>query len=167
MFENYTFTGASELIHWGLVTPYGVGDLGQHWLRKWLVAWRHQAITWTNVDLSWVRSSGIHLSAFLQEIPQPSVTKIHLKIIHLKFHSNFPGTNELSDVIQMLSQCCWNQVFWSLIFHEQHNVRPRSLTFLFRNVTPGIISMILICFHLVFKFTTVYCRKNGYNIMQY
>ena len=36
--------------HWGLVTPYGDVDLGQHWLRYWLVAWRHQAITWTNVD---------------------------------------------------------------------------------------------------------------------
>ena len=24
---------------------------GQHWLRLWSVAWRHQAITWTNVDL--------------------------------------------------------------------------------------------------------------------
>ena len=27
-------------------------DLGQHWLAYWLVAWQHQAITWTNVDLS-------------------------------------------------------------------------------------------------------------------
>ena len=22
-----------ELTHWGLVTPYGIGDLGQHWFR--------------------------------------------------------------------------------------------------------------------------------------
>ena len=44
---------SSFLTHWGLVTPYGIGDLGQHW--------RHQAITWTNVDLSSVRSGGIHL----------------------------------------------------------------------------------------------------------
>ena len=28
----------------GLVTPHGDVELGQHWLRKWLVAWRHQAI---------------------------------------------------------------------------------------------------------------------------
>ena len=35
-----------------LVTPSGVIDLSQHWLRIWLVAWRHQAITWANVDLS-------------------------------------------------------------------------------------------------------------------
>ena len=61
-----------SLTHCGLVTPYDDRDLGQHWFRKWLVAWWHQAITWTNVDLSSVRSSGIHLSAILQEMHQPS-----------------------------------------------------------------------------------------------
>ena len=40
-------------------------------------AWGHQTITWTNVDLSSVRSSDI----ILQEIPQAVVTKISLKII--------------------------------------------------------------------------------------
>ena len=33
--------------------------------------------------------------AISQEIPQPSITKICLKITCLKFHSNFPGANEL------------------------------------------------------------------------
>ena len=47
------------LTHWGLVMPFGDLDLGQHWFRWWLVA----VITWTNVDLSSVRSSGIHLRA--------------------------------------------------------------------------------------------------------
>ena len=45
----------------GLVTLYGDRELGQHWLREWMVTWRHQAITWTNVDLSSVRSGDIHL----------------------------------------------------------------------------------------------------------
>ena len=36
-------------------------DLGQHWPRQWPVAWRHQAITWTIVDLPLIRSSDIHL----------------------------------------------------------------------------------------------------------
>ena len=36
--------------HW-IVMPHGDTDLGQHWLRSWLVTGRHQAITWTNVDL--------------------------------------------------------------------------------------------------------------------
>ena len=56
------------LTHCGLVTPYGDRDL-----------------TWTNVDLSSVRSSGIHLIAILQEMPQPSVTEIRLKINYLNF----------------------------------------------------------------------------------
>ena len=83
------------LTHWGLVTPYGDRDLGQHRIRYWLVAWRHQAITWTNVDLSSVRPSDIHLRASPQEIPLPSITEIIWKIKYLKFNSNFPGANEL------------------------------------------------------------------------
>ena len=46
--------------------PYGNMDLGQHWLIYWLIAWWHQAIT--NVDLSSVRSSDIHLKAISQEM---------------------------------------------------------------------------------------------------
>ena len=84
------------LTHWGLVTPHGDRELSQPWLRKWLVAWRHQAITWTNVDWSSVKSSDIHVRAISQEMPQPSITKICLKITCLKFHSYFPGANELS-----------------------------------------------------------------------
>ena len=75
-----------ELTHWGLVTPYGDRDLGQHWLRQWLVAWRHQAITWTNVDLSSVRSCDIPLGAISQKISQPSIIVIGLKSTHRKFH---------------------------------------------------------------------------------
>ena len=66
------------LTHWGLVKPFGDIDLGQHWLRYWLVAWRHQAITWTNVDLSSARSSYIHLMVNLREIHPPSVKSVKL-----------------------------------------------------------------------------------------
>ena len=76
----------TALTHCGLVKPYGNRDLGQHWLRQWLVAWQHQAITWTNVDWSSVKFSDIHIRAISQEVPQPSVTKIHLKITYLWFH---------------------------------------------------------------------------------
>ena len=41
-------------------------------------AWQHQAITWTNVDLSALMSSGIHPRA-ISEIPQPSVNDINAK----------------------------------------------------------------------------------------
>ena len=44
----------SILTHRGLVMPYGIGDFGQHW--------RHQAFTWTDVDLSSVGSCGMHSS---------------------------------------------------------------------------------------------------------
>ena len=33
------------LTHCGLVVPYGGINLGQHWLRYWLPAWWHQAMT--------------------------------------------------------------------------------------------------------------------------
>ena len=39
--------------------------------------------------------SDIHMKAISQEMPQPPVTKIHLKITYLNLHSNFPGANEL------------------------------------------------------------------------
>ena len=42
-----------------------------------------------------MKSSDIHIRAISQEIPQLSITKIHLKIPYLKFHTNFPGANEL------------------------------------------------------------------------
>ena len=49
--------------HCGLVTPYVNIDLGQHWLKQWLGAWWHQAMTWNNVDFSLLRFSGIHQRA--------------------------------------------------------------------------------------------------------
>ena len=57
---------------------------------------RHQAITWTNVDSTSVRSSDIHLRASSQEITQPSITEIIRKIKYLKLDLNFPGANELT-----------------------------------------------------------------------
>ena len=82
----------SLLTHCGPVTPYGDRDLGQHWLRQWLVAWRHQAITWIIADLSSVRLNDIHHRAISQGMPQPSNTKACLKITYLKYHSNVQGS---------------------------------------------------------------------------
>ena len=67
--------------------------LGQHWFRYWLGAVRHQSITWASVDSSSVRSSDTPLRAVRQI--QPSITKISLKIVHLKFYQNLPRDNEL------------------------------------------------------------------------
>ena len=62
------------------MTPYGDINLGQ-------------AITWTNVDLSSVRSNDIYLMAILQDVPQLSITEFSLKIAYATFHSNLPGDN--------------------------------------------------------------------------
>ena len=97
-----------SLIHCGLVTPYGEIDLGQHWLRQWLVAWQHQAITWTNVDLSSGSSNDIHLRVISQDIPQPWNTYINLEIIFLKCYSNLPEANELN------SCTFWNDLMEAL-----------------------------------------------------
>ena len=57
-----------------------------------LFAWQHQAITWTNFDWSSAKSNDIRIRAISQEMSQPSITEIRLKITYLKFHYNFPGT---------------------------------------------------------------------------
>ena len=41
----------------------------------------------------------MHIRAISQEMPQPSITKICLKITCLKFHSNFPGAIEYQSLI--------------------------------------------------------------------
>ena len=61
----YILTFSCKWTHCGLVKPIGDINCGQHWLRWWLVAWRHKAFTWTNVDISLVRFCGIHLRAEL------------------------------------------------------------------------------------------------------
>ena len=43
-----------------------------------------------------MKPSDIHIRAISQKMPQPSITRMCLKITCLKFHSNFPGANELS-----------------------------------------------------------------------
>ena len=52
--------------HCGLVTLYDNMINLHHWYRWRLDAWRHQAITWTNVDLKVAR--GIHLRTISHEM---------------------------------------------------------------------------------------------------
>ena len=54
-----------------MAKPYGKMNMGRHWLRQWLVAWRHQAITWTNVDFHmWGSLIGIRLRAISERVPK-------------------------------------------------------------------------------------------------
>ena len=84
------------LTHCDIATPYDSIDQGKHWLRWWLGAVRHQAITWTNVDLSSVRSQGIHLRALpLLDLKIP-INQSLSKIAILKSISDLPRGNELT-----------------------------------------------------------------------
>ena len=56
--------------------------LGNGLLPNGNVARQHQAITWASVDLSSVRSSATNLRAISPQVPQPSNTRISLKITY-------------------------------------------------------------------------------------
>ena len=56
----------------------------------------HQIIICTNVDLSSMRSCGIHLRAISQERLKISMLDISLKIINLILQPHLPGNNELT-----------------------------------------------------------------------
>ena len=49
----------------------------------------------------------MHITSISQEIPQPSITKICLKITYLKFHLNLPGANELNAMMPHMSPRQW------------------------------------------------------------
>ena len=68
-----------KVTHCGLVTPYDDIQLGQHIWR--FEAWRHQPITWTNVDFSLVRCCGIHLRVISPQVPMLLFCIMSLKII--------------------------------------------------------------------------------------
>ena len=63
-------------IHIGILThcvpagSCGAIDLGQYWLRCWIVAWQHQPFILSSVDFSSVRFFGIHLRASSQQVPE-------------------------------------------------------------------------------------------------
>ena len=65
-----------------------VTDLGQHSLRQWFAAWWQQAIVWTNVNLSSVKSSDTYLRAISPDLRWSSITKIRWKLLtYLPFKS--------------------------------------------------------------------------------
>ena len=56
--------------------PYGDIDLDQHWLRLWLDAWWHRAITWSNVNFFLLSFCGNHMSAISQKV-QASINVVY------------------------------------------------------------------------------------------
>ena len=135
-----------HITHCGLVTPYGGRDLGKHWFRQWLVAWRHQVITWTNVDLSSLWSHDVILRAISLEISQPSVTKISFKNIFLRIYWNRSGANEL--INKQLAHVVISP--WKLLPTEAHNMSPVKQIFVWMIYLLAIFfsKNRIMCFHL-------------------
>ena len=59
--------------------------LGHHWFRWWLVAWRHQIITWTNVDLSSERFRDIELRGISHKNSYQSLSLAWKLLIQISF----------------------------------------------------------------------------------
>ena len=89
------------------MTLYVDIDMGQNRLRRWLVAWQHEIITWTNIDLSWIRSSEVYLRSISQEIPQLPNIKFSLKMNYL-FFLNFPSASELVRRSKACKDCVYH-----------------------------------------------------------
>ena len=80
------------------MTPYGDKDLGSHWPRQWLVAWRHQT-TWPNVEKSPAKCFAIHLRVFSQKMLTISIFDMSLKITYLRLQPHLQGVNELTPLL--------------------------------------------------------------------
>ena len=66
-----------------------------HRTRSTTLAWRHQAITWTNADLLSQVFCGIHLRTISQEMLEITILVISLKITNLRLQPHILGANEL------------------------------------------------------------------------
>ena len=87
-----------RLVHWGLLTPFGVIDLGHHWLWQWLVSYSAPCHylnqwwpIWTNVYEIWIK------------IVQSSFKKKTFKIFSAKCWSLCSGPNVLSRIKERCS----------------------------------------------------------------
>ena len=72
---------------------------------------------WLNISKVWWHS----LWALSQEIHQPLITKISLKIMYIKFNVNIPGANELN---YMPILCFKKHGCWWIVNINQHNLWP-------------------------------------------
>ena len=75
--------------------PYYNIDLGQQWLMKWLVAIMHQAITWTNVNLSLKAFWGIYMRAVSQELMKILIHEIKFENYPTKCTATSPRAKKL------------------------------------------------------------------------
>ena len=74
---------------------YGVIGLSQHWLRWWLVAWQHRAITWITVNLTPRVLYKIRTRTLSEELLMNLIRNIFSGFTRLELLPHLPGANEL------------------------------------------------------------------------
>ena len=124
-------------------------------------------ITWTNVDLSSVRSVDIHLRAILQERTQPSITKISLQITSLKLQSNLQSTNEslimqilicvisLYSIIFLILECWLSSIiFHNLATHKGTSMKHLRHTYIWQKARPQDVALNVIKHSTIKNFIT-------------
>ena len=92
----------SALIHCSLVKPYGDTHLSQYLCRCWLIAWRHQAITWTNVDFLLLSFFGIHAIKIPQRVHKLPIC-ISIRGLKIILYKMLPHLSEANELIPHLS----------------------------------------------------------------
>ena len=118
-----------------------------------------------------MKSSDIHIRAISQDMPQPWIIKIHLKITYIKFHSNFQGVNELigliflqdhSDTGRLLSKDNVDQEALMRYAREAADVSTRhrlpQLDYAHNHYGQPDVAM--------FDFTSIYAAENSSRVME-
>ena len=96
LFESYiqfsVLLDRKHLSRCDLETSYGDRDLSQIWPRRLLFAWRYQAVTWFNVELSQKVLCDIHLRAISQQVAVILIDTVCSETTYLKLSLHLPGT---------------------------------------------------------------------------
>ena len=90
-----------------------IWHLGQHRFRLWLVAWWHQAKTWTNADISSVRSLGMYFSVISLKKINIFIQGMLLKMLSAKWCFR----------VWCIKNFCFNTdiILWKCIDPKQHS----------------------------------------------
>ena len=118
-------TWRARLTHWGRETYICVNKRGHHWFRYWLVAFRRQAIIWTNAGLLSIGPLRTYFTEILIKIQQISLKKVHLKISYAKWRPSCLGLS--------LLKVPWS--FQRMVFNikrdtfEETSIKTHRLTF--------------------------------------
>ena len=84
---------------------YGEIDLGQHWFRKWLVAWWHQIFTLTNVDFP------LYVSQFQWNSSEGNFTEIvQANVLYNEFDNYIFKINVTFPNGQYLTSAKWSKI---------------------------------------------------------